>query len=170
MTVSDCILHTGDDGITVRCVEPFLKNKDIHCKYITITNCIIHAHVCAIRLGVGTGTIRHVRISNITVSRCRELVQFATSYLGNSRSCIEDVCINGISATDTERAISLFSGNGAYVKDVTIENVRTDATAMSYIHQNDGIDVRIRGDFKQKKDRVLIENCPDIQIKDCVLE
>lgn len=212
VTVSDCILHTGDDGIAIRSAESYLKNKEIHSEYITITNCIIHAHVCAIRIGVGTGSIRHVNISNITVSRCRELVQFASSYLGRTRSCIEDVYISGISATDTERAISLFSSNGAYVKDITIENIRSEATAMSYIHQNDGIvdnirlrnfeiiawdrydnlddehldlrghyifsvknatnvvleDVRIRGDFTQKNDRVQFENCDDIQLINCV--
>lgn len=59
VTVSDCIIHSGDDGITVRCVESRIKNKNIHSEYITITNCTIHAGSCAFRLGVGTGTIKH---------------------------------------------------------------------------------------------------------------
>lgn len=107
--------------------EFWIKNKNMHNEYITITNCIIHAGLCAFRIGVGTGTIKHVRISNITVSRCRDLMQFATSYLNKGCACIEDVSISGISATDTERALSLFAGNGAYIKDVTIENIRSDA-------------------------------------------
>jgi len=56
---------------------------------------------------VGSGNIRHVRISNITVPRCRELMQFATSYMGKGYAKIEDLHINGISAQDTDRATSV---------------------------------------------------------------
>ena len=211
VTVSDCIIHSGDDGITIRCDENKLKNKNIHSEYITITNCSIHSGICAFRLGVGTGSIKHVRISNITVSRCRELLQFCTAYLTKGCDCIEDVYVNNISSNDTDRMISMFGNNGAYVRDVHIENVRSDAASMSYIHQNDGIidnvslrnveihafdryehlddsilemrghyifsvknatgvvldNVRLKGDFSQKKDRVEFVNCDDIKIKDC---
>ena len=211
VTVSDCIIHSGDDGITIRCDENKLKNKNIHSEYITITNCSIHSGICAFRLGVGTGSIKHVRISNITVSRCRELLQFCTAYLTEGCACIEDVYVNNISSNDTDRMISMFGNNGAYVKDIHIENVRSDAASMSYIHQNDGIidnvslrnveihafdryehlddsilemrghyifsvknatgvvldNVRLKGDFSQKKDRVEFVNCDDIKIKDC---
>jgi polygalacturonase len=138
VTVSDCIIHSGDDGITVRCDGSRLKNKNIHSEYITITNCTIHSGICAFRFGVGVGKIAHVTVSNITVSRCRELMQFCTAYLSSGCACIEDVHISGISATDTDRMISMFANNGAYIKDVTIENVRSEACSMSYIHQNDG--------------------------------
>lgn len=211
VTVSDCIIHSGDDGITIRCDENKLKNKNIHSEYITITNCSIHSGICAFRLGVGTGSIKHVRISNITVSRCRELLQFCTAYLTEGCACIEDVYVNNISSNDTDRMISMFGNNGAYVKDIHIENVRSDAASMSYIHQNDGIidnvtlrnveihafdryehlddsilemrghyifsvknatgvvldNVRLKGDFSQKKDRVEFVNCDDMKIKDC---
>ena len=107
--------------------------------------------------------------------------------------------------------ISMFGNNGSYVRDVHIENVRSDAASMSYIHQNDGIinnvslrnveihafdryehlddsilemrghyifsvknatgvvldNVRLKGDFSQKKDRVEFVNCDDIKIEDC---
>jgi polygalacturonase len=211
VTVSDCIIHSGDDGITIRCDENKLKSKNIHSEYITITNCSMHSGICAFRLGVGTGSIKHVRISNITVSRCRELLQFCTAYLTEGCACIEDVYVNNISSNDTDRMISMFGNNGAYVKDIHIENVRSDAASMSYIHQNDGIidnvslrnveihafdryehlddsilemrghyifsvknatgvvldNVRLKGDFSQKKDRVEFANCDDIKIKDC---
>jgi hypothetical protein len=144
VTVSDCIIHSGDDGITVRCDGSRLKNKNIHSEYITITNCTIHSGICAFRFGVGVGKIAHVTVSNITVSRCRELMQFCTAYLSSGCACIEDLYINGISATDTDRMISMFANNGAYVKNVCIENVRSDAACMSYIHQNNGVVDNIR--------------------------
>lgn len=213
VTVSDCIIHSGDDSITIRCTEQRIKNKDIHSEYITITNCILHSGICAFRFGVGMGTIKHVRISNITVSRCRELFQFCTAYLSKGHACIEDVYINNVSSTDTDRMISMFANNDTYVKDVCIENLRTDAASMSYIHQNDGEisnillknieihafdryehldddileqrghyifsvrnasgvtldNLRLLGDFAQKKDRIELVGCDDIVIKDCVL-
>lgn len=139
VTVSDCILHSGDDGIAIRCAEKILKGKAIHCEYISVQNSIIHAAICAFRLGVGTGIIRHVNISNITVSRCRDLVQFATAYEESGCACIEDIHITNISATDTDKFLVLFASNGAYVKNVFLENIRSDVTAMSSIRQNNGI-------------------------------
>lgn len=214
VAVSDCLIETGDDAITIRCVEGHLKNKDIHSEYITITNCVLRPGLCAFRFGVGNGLIRHVRISNIIVKRSRELMQFATSYLSKGHACIEDLHVSGVSALDTDRMISMAANNGTYVRDVCVENVRSTAASMSYIHANDGEidnirlrnieihafdryehlepdildmrghnifsvknasnvileDVRIHGDFAQRKERVAIENCPCIKIKDCKFE
>lgn len=138
VTVSDCMIETGDDGITLRCDRKRLKNQEIQTEYITITNCVIHTNVCGFRIGVGSGHIRHVRISNIVISRCRELLQFCTAYNTHGHACIEDLYVSGVSATDTDRMISMFASNGTYVKDVCVENVRTTACAMSYIEVNDG--------------------------------
>lgn len=160
VTVSDCILHSGDDGIAIRCAEKLLGEKAIHCEHITVTNCVIHAGVCAFRLGVGTGKIRHVNISGITVSRCRDLLQFATAYGGTGCACIEDICITNVSAADTDRALNLFANNGAYIKDITLENLRCDVTMMSLIHQNDGtVDgVRLRNVELLATDRYGLSN------------
>jgi len=160
VTVSDCIIQSGDDGIAVRCAERLLKEKAIHTEYVTITNCVIHAAICAFRLGVGTGSIRHVNISDITVSRCRDLLQFATAYEQSGCACIEDISITNISATDTDKVFALFASNGAYIKDVRIENIRSDATAMSYIRRNDGIvdNVRLRNVEITAVDRYDLSN------------
>jgi hypothetical protein len=139
-------------------------------------------------------------------------MQLGTAYLTTGCACIEDVYCNNISATDTDRMISMFANNGAYVKDVCIENVRSDVCSMSYIHQNNGIidnvylrnveirafdryehleddilemrghyifslknasnvtldNVRLKGDFAQKKARTEFVGCDDVRIKECV--
>jgi len=64
VTVSDCIIHTGDDAIAIRCEASRLQNTEICTEYVTITNCIISTCACAIRVGVGVGVIKHVRISS----------------------------------------------------------------------------------------------------------
>lgn len=67
VTVSDCIIDTGDDGITLRGhYEPLKKEKV--CENITITNCVIHAEKdYGIRIGVGKGLIRNCTISNMVI-------------------------------------------------------------------------------------------------------
>lgn len=167
VTVSDCIIHSGDDGITVRCAERLLKEKAIHSEYINITNCVIHVAICAFRLGVGTGAIRHVNISGITVSRCRDLLQFATAYERTGCACMEDIRITNISATDTDKVLALVATNGAYVKNVTMENIRCDATAMSYIRQNDGIvdNVRLRNVEITAVDRYDLFNANHLKMR-----
>ena len=172
VTVSDCMLHTGDDGIAIRCAEKLLKEKAIHCEHITITNCVIHAAICAFRLGVGTGTIRHVNISNITVSRCRDLLQFATAYGGTGCARIEDISVTNVSAAETDRVLNLFSANGGCVKDVTMENIRSDATMMSLIRQNDGVvdNVRLRNVEILATDRYGLDNESHFKMRgNCIL-
>ncbi len=138
VTVSDCIIDTGDDAIAIRCCEHHLKNKNIHCEYITVTNCVFRTGICAFRLGVGFGTIRHVQISNISVERSCMLVQFCTAYLENGCAHISDINISNICATETDRFIQLFTKNGATVKNVTLENISAECCAMSYIECEDG--------------------------------
>jgi len=133
VTVSDCIIQTGDDAITLRADEKKLKNKDIHCEYISITNCILSTGICAFRVGVGYGVIRHARISNITISGCLNIVQFCTAYDNNGKVDIEDVNFSNISAQNTDRCLQAFAKNNAKIKNITMENIRTTGTVMTYI-------------------------------------
>jgi len=139
VTVSDCIIDTGDDAIAIRCDEARLKNKDIHCENIAVTNCVLRTGVCAFRIGVGSGTIRHIRISNIVVRRCTDLVQFCTAYISWGCANISDVGISHISADETDRVINLTAKNGASVRDITLDSIRSSGYAMNRIDVSDGV-------------------------------
>lgn len=138
VTIADCIVHTGDDGITLRTSGRRLKKKDVCCENVTITNCVIHTGVCAFRIGVGEGVIRHVRVSNIVVGQCARLVQFCTAYLQNGRASAEDVNFSNISAANTALFLEAFARNGAYIRNVTMENIRSTSARMSTITAEDG--------------------------------
>ncbi len=138
VTVSDCIINTGDDAITLRGAEKKLKNKDMHCEFVTITNCILSTGICAFRIGVGNGVVRHARISNITIFRCLNIVQFCTAYRTNGKVDIDDVNFSNISAQNTDRCLQAFAFNNAKIKNITMENIRTTGTVMSYIDCVDG--------------------------------
>lgn len=138
VTVSDCIIETGDDAITLRASTRRLKNKALCCEHVTVTNCVLYTGVCAFRIGVGDGLIRHARISNITVRKCRNLVQFCTAYLKSGGVNIEDVNVSNVSAVDTDRCVEAFARNGAYIRNVTLENIRSTSAMMNYLDGTDG--------------------------------
>ena len=56
VTVSDCIIETGDDCIAIRASADHGIAEPV-CENITITNCVLTTVCNAVRIGVGTGTI-----------------------------------------------------------------------------------------------------------------
>ena len=79
VTVSDCIIDSGDDCITLRGSDTALKNPR-PCEQIAITNCILHTNCNAIRIGVGNGTVRNAVFSNIVFHHCRTAVAITSNY------------------------------------------------------------------------------------------
>lgn len=165
VTVSDCIINTADDAITLRACEGYLKNKDMHCEYVTITNCVLSTGICAFRIGVGRGHIKHVRISNIVVRHCMDIIQLCTAYSPTCCVNIEDVNFSNISAENTDRCFDIFAKNGASIKDITIENIRTSSAIVSKIEREDGsIDnVTVRNVELKFADKV--EEYPEIALR-----
>ncbi len=132
VTVSDCIIDTGDDCIAIRGCAQRLTDKSAVCENITITNCVLSCSVDAIRLGVGYGKIRRVRISNIVVHYAGQILELCTSYFGSGHCEIDDIGLCNISAENVARALCLTTENVS-VSRLSIENLRTDSMAGSYI-------------------------------------
>lgn len=98
-TVSDCVIETGDDGITVRSDPSRLSNRQKKSEDITITNCSISSECHAFRIGVGDGEIEHIRISDITISHCGGgALCFTGSWENKIGTAIHDVRISHITA------------------------------------------------------------------------
>ena len=137
VTVSDCIIDTGDDCIAIRGSNRLLKDKK-NCEYITITNCVLGSNSSTFRLGVGTGTIRHVRVSNITVTRGAPAIQIMSSYMRKGSTSIEDVSFSNISITNCARPIEITECSepdaNVRIRDITVENVRVET--YGYVHLN----------------------------------
>lgn len=125
VTVSDCIINTGDDAIAIRCDSQKLKNPKA-CENITITNCVLASNSSVFRVGVGIGEIRHVRISNLVVSRAGNLITYCTSYMGRGEAIIEDISFSDISAYNVCRMIDCVVENGT-VKNAVMENMHVSA-------------------------------------------
>ena len=68
VTVSDCTIVCGDDGIVVRAYSAPL-GKNTPCEKISVTNCNITSHSSGIRIGwYNDGAIRNCTFSNLTMT------------------------------------------------------------------------------------------------------
>lgn len=68
VTVSDCNISCGDDGIVVRAYSlPLYQNKS--CEKVAVSNCNITSHSGGIRVGwYNDGTIRNCSFSNLNIT------------------------------------------------------------------------------------------------------
>lgn len=126
VTVSDCIIDTGDDGIAIRCDAKWLNNTDKICEHIVISNCSLASSACGIRIGVGTGMIRHVRVSNLTVQRAGALFGFMTGYNGNGHAEISDISIQNVSAEKINHAFDITDGSEAGIHYISFADMRIE--------------------------------------------
>lgn len=153
VTVSDCIFDTGDDAIAIRGAEELMKNRPHPCEYVTISNCVLGSASSAIRIGVGTGLIRHIRISNITITRASPAINFMTTYNSYGDVSIEDVSIVNVSAVDSTRGMEIIQGGDAYVRRITVEN---------FYVETDGY-FKLQADCPHSVSDIVLRNCRIVQ-------
>jgi len=122
VTVSDCIIDTGDDAIAIRGSDTRLKNKPHPCEYITISNCVLGSSSCSIRIGVGNSIIRHLRITNLTITRGAPAICLMSTYNRHGHVSIEDVSITNVSAMNCTRALDIVEEAGVPIRNITLEN------------------------------------------------
>lgn len=133
VTISDCIIHTGDDAITVRCDAGWLRNKKHSSEYITITNCNLSTCACAVRIGVGAGSIKHVRVSNLTVAEAGALFCLISGYLGVGQVHVEDLHIQNVSATNVSLPFEVQDGAQAGMENVSFKDIQVETRYGSHI-------------------------------------
>ena len=70
VTISDCIVTAGDDGIVIKSSYSLLRHK--FCENVTITNCIVSSRCSAIKFGTeSNGGYRNITVSNCVVENTR---------------------------------------------------------------------------------------------------
>ena len=96
VTVSDCIIDTGDDCITLRADLQQLKNQDRPCEDVVVTNCILKTCCNAIRVGVGSGIIRKAVLGNLVIRETRTGICVVSKYGAYAGVNIHDVKFHDI--------------------------------------------------------------------------
>ncbi len=70
VTISDCIVKTGDDGIVIKSSYSLLRHQ--FCENVTVTNCIVSSRCSAIKFGTESNCgYRNITISNCVVENTR---------------------------------------------------------------------------------------------------
>ena len=141
VTVSDCIIHSGDDCITFRGNTKRLKNKK-PCEYVTVTNCVLGTSCNALRIGVGDGIIRNCTVSNLIVKDTRTGIQINSAYSTDSGVGIENILFSNI-CMEVKKPFALFSHFRGLcdqeikpMRNIRFSNISTTAVANSAICAN----------------------------------
>ncbi|MBR2510371.1 MAG: hypothetical protein IKB71_11600 [Lentisphaeria bacterium] len=132
VTVSNCIIRTGDDAIAIRGYCSRLKDQSKICENITITNCVFYVSADGMRIGVGSGTIRNVVVSNIVIEHAGCGLHLQNCYGPVSTGVnISDVSFSNIIIRNTPIPIIATAGTKnsiAYLKNISFSNINV-ATA-----------------------------------------
>ena len=66
VTVSDCIIRTGDDAIVLKSTSTFKKFRD--CRNVTVTNCVLESTSTALKMGTESfGNFSQILFTNCTI-------------------------------------------------------------------------------------------------------
>ncbi|MBQ6534501.1 MAG: hypothetical protein IJI37_04960 [Opitutales bacterium] len=129
VVVSDCIIATEDDSITLRGNPARLKNPGAVCRDVAISNCVLQSTCNGIRIGVGAGKIERCIISNILIKDTFQGISFVSAYHGNGGAKIKDLRLSNISIR-ASRALNMItdsfnwgkSGGAGYIRDIAFSD------------------------------------------------
>lgn len=131
VTVSDCVIRTGDDAIAIRGVPAKLKDQSKVCENITVTNCVFYVSADGMRIGVGNGTIRNVVVSNIVIEHAGRGLHLQNCYGPVSTGVnISDVSFSNIIIRNTPNPIMVSAGTPnsiAYLRNIAFSNVNIES-------------------------------------------
>ncbi len=133
VTISDCIIKTGDDCIAIRGSAAKLTDPSKVCEYVTVTNCVMWASACGIRIGVGYGAVKHVRVSNCVIEHAGDAVDFNTAFGGRGHCELDDISFSDMSCEGLSRLLWLCTW-GVPVTRVTFSNIRASVMADQIIY------------------------------------
>ncbi|NLF60609.1 MAG: hypothetical protein GX574_05605 [Lentisphaerae bacterium] len=124
VTVTNCIIDSGDDCITLRGhIEP-LKDQSRVCQHVTVSNCILRTRCNAFRIGVGSGEVRDCVISNCVIWDTRTAVCIISKYSEKSLGVkIENILFNNLHI-EAMRPIIVSSNVRGCQPDETVKLIR----------------------------------------------
>ena len=145
VTIGDCDIVTGDDAIAIRGNPARLKDPTKVCENVRVSNIVCRVSADGVRVGVGNGTIRDVRVSNMRIESSGRGLHVQCCY-GKPKEGkkvgvdISDVTFENITIRDTAEAVCVTAGSPtstAKLKDIRFINV-TAESFMSPVIYADG--------------------------------
>ena len=133
--IGDCDIVTGDDAIAIRGNPARLKDAAKVCENVRVSNIVCRVSADGVRVGVGNGTIRNVRVSNMTIMESGRGLHVQCCYGapktgGKVGVDISDVMFENVTICDTCEPVCVVGGasaSTAKLSNITFRNVRSTA-------------------------------------------
>jgi polygalacturonase len=171
VTVSDCLIRSGDDCLTLRGYNRLLGEDAPACENVTVTNCVLSSPCTAIRVGVGDGVVRNCLLSNLVITESRTGINFICAYSEKSRHgvTIENVHFSQVlmeAVVPFNVLLGQYAKPPAAIRDISFSHFRLRGRQGLYFGGNEGlpltnlslqdIELRLTGDdvdpeFAQKE-------------------
>lgn len=136
LRVDNCDIDTADDCIVLRGHYKILGDTDTPMENAVITNCILRTRCCAIRLGVGDGTIRDCLFANLVIHGTRTGIGIWPAYSQRypRGTDMDNIRFENI-VMDVETPVNLTLGAGARaaVGHIVFKGLSCRATKPVYI-------------------------------------
>lgn len=173
VTVSDCIIDTGDDCITLRADLQQLKDQSRVCEDVTISNCVLKTCCNAVRVGVGAGIIRKAVFGNLVIRETRTAICVVSKYGNYDGANISQIKFHDI-IMECKRPFLIQSyimgpviSEEQFLSDIEFSNISGTANRSSLIQGNPGYPLK----------RIYFNNLDfvysggeDIEVCDCYTE
>ncbi|KKR03651.1 MAG: Endopolygalacturonase [Candidatus Uhrbacteria bacterium GW2011_GWF2_39_13] len=134
VVVSDCLIESQDDCITLRANNQPIGNRQ-NCENISVTNCILKTDCCGIRVGVGSGEVRNAVFSNIIIKKAKigiDIIGLWTNKL--SGVLVENIIFsNFIIHANIPFFITPGYGSTKPVKNIFFNNIMASAMSCCYL-------------------------------------
>ncbi len=133
VTVSDCIIDTGDDAIAIRGASRRLSDGTKECRYITVTNCVLSSASSVFRIGVGASNISYVNISDIVMKKGSTGINIMGDWNKDISTGIHHVRVSNISAECLSYPLRIGAGKHKPITDIVIDGFAASAYASTNI-------------------------------------
>ena len=142
--IGDCDIVTGDDAIAIRGSPARLKNPAKVCENIEVSNIVCRVSADGVRVGVGHGTIRHVRVSDMKILGAGRGLHVQCCYGrpkkdGKVGVDISDVTFERISIKDVCEAVCVTAGapvSTAILRNISFKDVTAEAFSSTIVAGN----------------------------------
>ena len=133
--IGDCDIVTGDDAIAIRGSPSRLKDVSKVCENVRVSNIVCQVSAAGVRVGVGNGTIRDVRISNMCIKESGRGLHVQCCYGtpnggGKAGVDISDIVFENVSIRDTCEPICVHAGSDvstARLGDIAFRGIQSSA-------------------------------------------
>ena len=133
--LGDCDIVTGDDAIAIRGAPARLKDPSKVCEDVRVSNIVCRVSADGVRVGVGNGTIRNVRISNMEIRGAGRGLHVQCCY-GSPKPGVKvgvdisDVTFENVTIRNATESICVMAGSpvaNATLSDILFRNVDAES-------------------------------------------